>query len=373
MVGDGIRSAFAVTGTAVAGSANAEGRHRDRELQDVRRRPGRRAGRAAPTAFVAAVKAGDVARPRPSTRSARHPWERIEPVAECFGDLDPKIDGREDVVNEGMAFTGYHRLEKDLWVDGLQADSSAIADQLLADVNEIVAQAAATVDITGSRSPTGAKALLDEVATGKITGEEERYSHTDLWDFDGNVEGSQAAVAALRPLLQEKDPALLATLDTEFADAEQAARPRTARRTATSATPTSRPTQIKALTVALDAVERAGVAGGGGRREGLSTWAPRPRRVQPPPAARAPRPAPRWSGSSAARMPAGRTAARAAGRGVQRPPASPGRPVPRRAPGRHRHPGPGPAALRRARRASPTDRAAAARAARAAGPRPPRG
>ena len=54
----------------------------------------------------------------------------------------------------------------------------------------------------------GAKELLDEVATGKITGEEDRYSHTDLWDFEANVEGSQAAVAALRPVIDEKDPAL---------------------------------------------------------------------------------------------------------------------------------------------------------------------
>ena len=57
-------------------------------------------------------------------------------MAESFGDLDPKIDGRAEVVDEGMKFTGYHRLEQDLWEDGLQADSSAIADQLLADVTE---------------------------------------------------------------------------------------------------------------------------------------------------------------------------------------------------------------------------------------------
>ena len=74
---------------------------------------------------------------------ARGPWERIEPVAESFGDLDPMIDGREDVVEEGMEFTGFHRLEKDLWVDGLQPDSAAIADKLLVDVKEIVAKAKA--------------------------------------------------------------------------------------------------------------------------------------------------------------------------------------------------------------------------------------
>ena len=52
----------------------------------------------------------------------------------------------------------------------------------------------------------GAKELLDEVASGKITGEEDRYSHTDLWDFNANVDGSKAAVAALRPALEKRDP-----------------------------------------------------------------------------------------------------------------------------------------------------------------------
>lgn len=44
---------------------------------------------------------------------ARSYWERIEPVAESFGDLDPRIHGREDVVAEGMEFTGYHRHGED--------------------------------------------------------------------------------------------------------------------------------------------------------------------------------------------------------------------------------------------------------------------
>ncbi len=251
MVGDGIRNAFAITGTAKSGSANEKVAT---AIADYRKYVNTQAAElvSGTTAFVAAVKAKDVATAKALYPSARAPWERIEPVAESFGDLDPKIDGREDVVNEGMAFTGYHRLEKDLWVDGLQPDSSAIADQLLADVSS-VAQQAATVDITGVSIAAGAKALLDEVATGKVTGEEERYSHTDLWDFDGNAQGAQAALAALRPLLQEKDPTLLATLDTQFAALNKLL---TSHRQGTSYVLYTdlTPEQIKSLTVALDAV-----------------------------------------------------------------------------------------------------------------------
>ncbi|MGC5018359.1 iron uptake system protein EfeO [Micromonospora sp. DT47] len=171
--------------------------------------------------FVTAVKAGDVAKAKALYPVARIYWERIEPVAESFGDLDPKIDGREEVVEEGMEFTGFHRIEKDLWTTGDISKDGPIADRLLADVKEIVAKANAE-KLTPLQLANGAKALLDEVASGKITGEEERYSHTDLWDFNANLEGSKAAIAALRPALEQRSPELVTQLDAEFANVESA-------------------------------------------------------------------------------------------------------------------------------------------------------
>jgi iron uptake system component EfeO len=171
--------------------------------------------------FVTAVKAGKVDEAKALFPITRTYWERIEPVAEIFGDLDPRIDGREEVTEEGLKFGGFHRIEKDLWVDKSTAKSGPIADQLLIDVKEIVAKAQAE-KLSPLQLANGAKALLDEVATGKITGEEDRYSHTDLWDFNANIEGSKAAIAALRPVLEERDAALVKTVDTEFANVDTA-------------------------------------------------------------------------------------------------------------------------------------------------------
>ncbi|SCE78954.1 iron uptake system component EfeO [Micromonospora coriariae] len=169
--------------------------------------------------FVAAVKAGDVAKAKALFPVARTYWERIEPVAEIFGDLDPKIDGREEVIEEGMEFTGFHRIEKDLWQSGDISKDGPIADRLLVDVKEIVAKANAE-KLSPLQLANGAKELLDEVASGKITGEEDRYSHTDLWDFAANLEGSKAAVSALRPALEQRSPELVKQLDTEFTNVE---------------------------------------------------------------------------------------------------------------------------------------------------------
>jgi iron uptake system component EfeO len=63
----------------------------------------------------------------------------------------------------------------------------------------------------------GAKELLDEVATGKVTGEEERYSHTDLVDFKANVEGAEKSYELLKAVAKENNPALTTELDKQFA------------------------------------------------------------------------------------------------------------------------------------------------------------
>jgi len=212
MVGDGIRADFTVTGSSAAPRSDDE--TLTAATSQYQRWVASQADAllARTTEFVALVKAGKVDEAKALYPTARSYWERIEPVAESFGDLDPRIDGREEVVDEGMTFTGYHRLEKDLWQDGLQPDSATIADQLLADVTELVGRAT-SVQLNPLQLANGSKALLDEIATGKITGEEERYSHTDLWDFEANFEGSKAAIQALRPYLVKADPQLVAAID----------------------------------------------------------------------------------------------------------------------------------------------------------------
>jgi iron uptake system component EfeO len=251
MVGDGIRAGFTVTGSAQPGSADQKVA---KAIADYKSYVAEQSTQlvAGTEAFVAAVKAGDVAKAKSLYTRARQPWERIEPVAESFGDLDPKIDGREDVVEEGLPFTGYHRLEKDLWVDGLKPDSSAIADQLLADVKTI-AEKATAVDFTALSIANGAKELLDEVATTKITGEEERYSHTDLADMKANLQGSQSALEVLRPVISERQADLATALDQSFTSINQAL---DQYQKGTDYAPLTdlAPDQVKDLSVKLDAL-----------------------------------------------------------------------------------------------------------------------
>jgi iron uptake system component EfeO len=215
MIGKGIRNGFTVTGEARPLTDDAKLAQATADYSRyVKSQTGALIEKT--TEFVTAVKAGDAEKAKALFPVARTYWERIEPVAEIFGDLDPAIDGREDGLEPGQEFTGFHKIEKDLWETKDISRSGPTADKLLVDVQKIVDLANST-PLSPLQLANGAKELLDEVASGKITGEEDRYSHTDLWDFAANVEGSKAAIAALRPALEDKDPALVKTLDEKFA------------------------------------------------------------------------------------------------------------------------------------------------------------
>ncbi|MCW2985626.1 MAG: hypothetical protein JWR63_3196 [Conexibacter sp.] len=171
--------------------------------------------------FTAAIKAGDVAGAKARFASARGPYETIEPVAESFGSLDPEIDARVNDVEQGTPWTGFHRLEQGLWVKGSTKGLAPIADKLLADVRRLEAK---TKGLTyqPEELANGANGLLDEVSASKITGEEDRYSHTDLYDFVANVEGSETAFGLLAQALKRTEPALATTIAARF-DAVNAA------------------------------------------------------------------------------------------------------------------------------------------------------
>jgi iron uptake system component EfeO len=166
-------------------------------------------------AFTDAVIAGKVAQAKALYAPARVPYEAIEPVAEVFGDLDPEIDARINDVPAGGSFTGFHRIEQALWQKNSTAGMATIARKLLTDVTQLQALVK-TVDLDPATIANGAVGLLNEVSSSKITGEEDRYSHTDLWDFEANVVGSQAAWTAVRPLVVAYSPALVSSIDSSF-------------------------------------------------------------------------------------------------------------------------------------------------------------
>ncbi|MGZ0711214.1 iron uptake system protein EfeO (plasmid) [Coraliomargarita sp. W4R53] len=251
MIGEGVgRASFSVTGDEVAvDEEDAELTQQAVDLYAAFVKD--QVGQLLPAVeeFVAEYEAADDEKAQAAFPQVRAFYERIEPIAESLGDLDPRIDYREvDAVAEDLDWTGFHRIEKDLWVpaeDALNSDGETPAwqdwapstsderaefgDLLTADVQELYdyvhsADFQTSLDSQGVAGlSNGAIALLDEVATGKISGEEDWWSGTDLWDFAANIEGSKMAFSLVRDLAASKGvdgEALVADIDAGYAELE---------------------------------------------------------------------------------------------------------------------------------------------------------
>ena len=166
------------------------------------------------TVFTDAVRAGDIEAAKAAYPISRRSWERIEPIAGLIEDIDTAVDAREDDY-DGPDRPRVHRLAPPRVpaVDGRgrhrgrrrSPTSSTPTCRRLAD-------ALPDLELPPGVLTVGAQELIEEVAApdGKLSGEEDRYSGTDLYDFQANVEGSEALVELLAPALEEADPELLA-------------------------------------------------------------------------------------------------------------------------------------------------------------------
>ncbi|PBI83671.1 iron uptake system protein EfeO [Variovorax boronicumulans] len=168
--------------------------------------------------FTVAVKAGDIEKAKKLYAPTRTSYERVEPVAELFTDLDQSIDSRADdheKAEKDPAFIGFHRIEYSLWTLKSTKGLNPVADKLLADVLELQKRLGA-LTFPPEKVVGGAAVLMEEVAATKISGEENRYSHTDLWDFQSNFEGAYKIVELLRPLVVKQDKPFAEKADANF-------------------------------------------------------------------------------------------------------------------------------------------------------------
>jgi iron uptake system component EfeO len=175
-------------------------------------------------ALAAAINAGDIAKAKQLYEAPRLNYERIEPVAESFGDLDPRIDGRAEDFDSSADFQGFHRIEMALWQDNRTEGVQTVAATLVEDT-ESLQKLVASLDISATQIANGATELLNEVSNSKISGEEERYSHLDILDMAGNIQGSQKAFELLKPGLEMSNRDLASTISARFDDLNKAMEP----------------------------------------------------------------------------------------------------------------------------------------------------
>ena len=225
MKGDGIRADFTVKASDEEPTPAADDGAVDQALESYEDYVHEQAEELADKTetFVALYKAGKDAAARALYPQARTHWERIETVAESFGDLDPKMDAREADLEPGQKWTGWHRIEKDLWPQDATdytplttKQRAFFADDVMSNT-EVLERRIEGLTFTVDQIANGSRGLLEEVANGKITGEEEIWSHTDLWDFQANVDGARVGFEGLEPIIEQKNPQFARTVSERFA------------------------------------------------------------------------------------------------------------------------------------------------------------
>ena len=176
--------------------------------------------------FTDAVRAGDVVEAKKQFAPSRTKWEMIEPIAGLVPDIDGSVDSRvDDFANvNDPKWTGWHKLEYLLWEKNTTSGGAAVADKLDKDLATLESKIK-TVDITPKAVALGAGELIEEVSEGKINGEEDRYSHTDLADFDANQLGAKQAWGYFKAIVTTKDKALATSIDNGFTAVDESLEP----------------------------------------------------------------------------------------------------------------------------------------------------
>ena len=140
-------------------------------------------------------------------------YERLGGVYDTFGDFADKINGLPSGLPGGTQdpdFTGFHKIEYLLWHNGSDDQIARATRQLDKDVRGLVKafphQVTAPNDV-----PLRTHEILENTLQFTMTGQDDLGSHSGLATLSANIDGTRMTLKALTPLLDQNDPALLAS------------------------------------------------------------------------------------------------------------------------------------------------------------------
>lgn len=171
-------------------------------------------------ALQQAIETGDLSQAQALYVPARVAYQRIAPAAQRVAELDNDINARADYFEkreQDSAFVGFHRLEYALFqqrnLDGL----TPLAQRLLTDVTALKQQLLVQTLPPEQLVSIVVRNLNTLGDVRASSGEEERYSHSDLNGFAGNLDAARKVVELLRPLLAKSAADLLPKIDSAVA------------------------------------------------------------------------------------------------------------------------------------------------------------
>ncbi|MBC3779753.1 iron uptake system protein EfeO [Pseudomonas sp. SWRI99] len=175
------------------------------------------------TALDQAITSGDLGQAQALYLPARAAYQRLAPAAQRLAELDNRINARADYFEkreQDPAFIGFHRLEYALFQQRKLDTVAPIAQRLLADVSELKQQLLAQSLPPEQLVSIVVRNLNSLADVRAVSGEEERYSHSDLNGFAANAQTAHKVVDLLRPMLSKSAADLLPDIDQALGDVD---------------------------------------------------------------------------------------------------------------------------------------------------------
>jgi high-affinity iron transporter len=161
-------------------------------------------------ALQTATAGGQLAAARSAWLTAHLTWHRIGGAYDAFGDLGQAIDGTADRLQAGVsspAFTGFHKVELDLWQNDDVAAAHADTATLLTDVAQLSGQFPEE-PIPATELQLRAHEILEDALRDELSGDDDYGSGTDMASVEADVDGTGELLSLLAPVLTPRAPDL---------------------------------------------------------------------------------------------------------------------------------------------------------------------
>jgi high-affinity iron transporter len=168
--------------------------------------------------LATAITGGQISAARSAWLTAHLTWHRIGGAYDAFGALGTSIDGTADRLQDGTAspqFTGFHKVEMDLWENDSLTAAAVDTTTLLTDVNELALKFP-TEFIPATELPLRTHEILEDALRDELSGEDDYGSGTDVASVEADVDGTRELLSLLAPLLRPRAPDLMSTITTQL-------------------------------------------------------------------------------------------------------------------------------------------------------------
>ncbi len=169
-----------------------------------------------------AIAGGDLESAKAAYIASRPPYEEIEVLAANFPETDEEIDARPYAFDEGESspdFKGFHKLENLLFRDDDLHSALPVANELIASIETLRPDLTIRDNFSAAEQFDGIIALANEVASKKVSSEEETWSDQSMVIFKHNWIGIWSQYEPFAPAVETANPSIAADVENSYQEA----------------------------------------------------------------------------------------------------------------------------------------------------------